>query len=402
MAPSNPFSAINASLGYLYQVRAGLLWSLQRLRRDEVFQVSIESIDDVAFESGGGEPSVLLQTKHHSSRTASLTDASPDIWKTLRVWIEGSTSGVVPSHATLCLITTGTAPPGSAASMLGVDGRNATAARAILDATARTSSNSTNASAYAAYEAMAPTDREALLNRVIVIDVAPTVSDLDDSLRTEVFWAVDRSHQTSFLDRLEGWWSRRVILQLTGAPGDRIGSVEIEAQMAELRDQFRQESLPIDDDLLDFTLDDATEQAHAEHLFVKQIEIIAAGKRRVGNAIRDYYRAYEQRSRWLREDLIVGMDLRRYERRLIEEWEVVFEAMRDELGTDATEAAKLAAARTVLTWAERASYPIRPGVTEPFLCKGSLHMISDEGRIGWHPEFPDVLEHLLAGARGSA
>lgn len=402
MAPSNPFSAIDSSLGYLYQVRVGLLWSLQRLRRDEVFQVSIESIDDVAFESGGGEPSILLQTKHHSSRAASLTDASPDIWKTLRVWIEGSTGGVVPPHATLCLITTGTAPHGSAASMLRVDDRNVTAARAILDVTARTSSNSTNASAYAAYETMAPTDREALLDRVIVIDVAPTVSDLDDSLRTEVFWAVDRSHQTSFLDRLEGWWFRRVILQLTGAPGDRIGSVEIEAQMAELRDQFRQESLPIDDDLLDFTLDDATEQAHAEHLFVKQIEIIAAGKRRVANAIRDYYRAYEQRSRWLREDLIVGLDLRRYERRLIEEWEAVFDAMGDELGTDATEAAKLAAARTVLAWVERASYPIRPGVTEPFLCKGSLHMISDEGRIGWHPEFRKLLEHLLADARGIA
>jgi hypothetical protein len=402
MATSNPFSAIDASLGYLYQVRAGLLWSLQRLRRDEPFLVSIESVDDVAFESLGDDPSVLLQTKHHASRTATLTDASPDIWKTLRVWIEGSVAGIVPPHSSLCLVTTGTAPAGSAANMLRMSERNVSAARGLLDATARTSSSATNASAYVAYEAMSPAARDALLERVIVIDAAPTVSDLNDSLRTEVFWAVDRNHQDSFLDRLEGWWLRRVILQLTGAPGDRIGSVEIEAQMAELRDQFRQDSLPIDADLLDFELDEATEHAHAEHLFVKQIEIIAAGKRRVANAIRDYYRAYEQRSRWLREDLVVGLDLRRYERRLMEEWAAVFEAMRDELGTDATDVAKLAAARTVLTWAERASCPIRPGVTEPFLCKGSLHMISDEGRIGWHPEFQGLLADLIVSGRGSA
>lgn len=397
---ANLFSAVDSSLGYLYQVRAGLLWSLQRLRGDETFQVSLEAIDDVAFESSGGEPSVLLQTKHHRHRTAALTDACPDIWKTLRVWIEGATSGVAPVTATLCLMTTGTAPRGSAAHKLRLTDRDVSGARALLDATARTSTNAANASAYAAYEGMSSIQRNALLDRVIVFDSSPTISDLDDALRSEVFWAVERVHQTSFLDRLEGWWLRRVIVQLTESPAARIGSVEIEAQMAELRDQFRQESLPIDEDLLDFTLDNATEQAHAEHMFVKQIEIIAAGKRRVANAIRDYYRAYEQRSRWLREDLVGGMDLRRYEKRLIEEWDGVFEAMRDELGTAATEDAKLFAARSVLTWAERASLPFRPGVTEPFLCRGSLHMISDEGRIGWHPEFRDVLSNALNGARG--
>ncbi|WP_416208261.1 ABC-three component system protein [Halomonas sp.] len=64
-----------------------------------------------------------------------------------------------------------------------------------------------------------------------------------------------------------------------------------------------------------------------------QLDLIKAGKRRVAAAIRDYYRAFEQRSRWLRDELVVGLDLRRYEKRLIEEWDLVFEGMRDELGT---------------------------------------------------------------------
>jgi hypothetical protein len=168
--------------------------------------------------------------------------------------------------------------------------------------------------------------------------------------------------------------------------------------MSDLREQFKQESLPIDDDLLGFTLDDATMAAHESSTFVRQLELVKAGKRRIAAAIRDYYRAFEQRSRWLRDDLVVGMDLHKYEKHLAEEWELVFEAMRDDLGDSATDAAKETAARSVLKWAECTTIPIRPKVTEPFVSRGSFHMLSDEVRIGWHPEFRDRLA-LLVGAK---
>lgn len=400
MATNNQFSAVNPALGYLYQVRAALLWSLQRLRHDETFQVCVEVLDDVAFESNVGNASTFLQTKHHASRTAALTDSCSDLWKTLRVWIEGTVSGQIPVTASLHLVTTGVAPTGSAASKLKANERDAAGARASLDVIARTSTSATNASAYQAYELLSAQQRLALLERVLVIDAAPTIVDLDDELRTVIFWAVDRSHQTPFLDRLEGWWLRRVINQLTSASDSRIASVEIESEMSDLRDQFRQDSLPIDDDLLDFVLDDVTAAAHQRYNFVKQLEIIDAGRRRVANAIRDFYRAYEQRSRWVREDLVMTLDISRYEKRLTEEWENVFEAICDEVGESATDIERKNAARLVLQWAERASIPIRPGVTEPFLCRGSLHMIADESRIGWHPDFRELLSTALGASQG--
>ncbi len=210
----------------------------------------------------------------------------------------------------------------------------------------------------------------------------PTVDDLDGELRREVFWAVDKEHHVAFLERLEGWWLRRVLEQLCSRSGDRIGSIEVEAQMSDLREGFKQESLPIDDDLLEFNLDDATRAAHKSSNFVHQLDLINAGKRRVAAAIRDYYRAFEQRSRWVRDELVVGLDLRRYEKRLCEEWDLVFESMRDEIGNTATDHAKEEAARSVLKWAEHASILIRPSVTEPFVCRGSLHLLADELRVG--------------------
>lgn len=398
--PGSPFSAVDATLGYLYQIRSALLWSLRRLPVDPAFLVSLETLDDVTFETVRGDPTDLVQTKHHRAGISALEDWSPDIWKSLRIWFEGAASGAIPSTARLFLVTTGTATDGSAASHLRVSGRDVAAAQQALNATASTSTNRANEPAYRAYRAASHADQRAILDRVVVLDASPSVADLDAELRQSVYWAAGREHHVVFLTHLEGWWIRRVLRQLTDPTSSRIGSFELESQMSDLREQFKQESLPIDEDLIDFTLDDATRTAHENSTFVRQLELVKAGKRRVAAAIRDYYRAFEQRSRWLRDDLVVGMDLCRYENRLIEEWEIVFEAMRDELGDSATEEARQVAARSVLAWAERTIIPIRQNVAEAFVCRGSFHMLSDDMRIGWHPEFQNRLAALLGVEEG--
>ena len=56
MTPTNPFSAADSALGYLYQVRVALLWALRRLKTDDDFVISLETLDDVTFETKGGKP----------------------------------------------------------------------------------------------------------------------------------------------------------------------------------------------------------------------------------------------------------------------------------------------------------------------------------------------------------
>lgn len=395
---ANAFSAADSALGYLYQVRVALLWSLARIKQGTEFVVSLETLDDVTFDSKGGSPEELLQTKHHRTREASLSDASGDLWKSLRVWFEGHANGQIPAGTSLYLLTTAGAPPGSAASLLRRDGRDVAKAQTLLESVPHTSTSQANASAYAAFLAASATARRTILDSVIVLDRAPGVVTIDEDLKAEVFWTAEPKHHDAFLQRLEGWWLRRVIKQLSASPQpDGILSGELEAEMSELREQFKQDNLPIDDDLLSFTLDDGTHAAHADYRFVHQLKLIDAGQKRVAAAIRDFYRAYEQRSRWLREDLLLVGDLSRYESKLVEEWELVFEAAKDEIEATAAEAAKRKSARAVLAWAEKAMIAIRPGVTEPFVVRGSFHMLADEAppRIGWHPDFHDRLAELL-------
>lgn len=390
----NDFAATDSLLGYLYQVRVALLWALRRLRRGEDFVVALETLDDVTFETKGGTPEELLQTKHHRKREAKLTDASADVWKSLRIWLDRHALHSTTAETSLYLLTTAKAADGSAASYLRINERDVGAAIQRLDATARSSKNRANAPAYASFLA-APTEaRQALINSVFVFDGASPIADLHAELVLEVRWAMARKNEEAFLERLEGWWLRRVLRQLSSEGREHfVLSAEIEAQMSDLREQFKQDSLPIDEDLLDIDLDDA---AYADYPFVLQLEVISAGKRRIAAAVRDYYRAFEQRSRWLRDDLLLVGDLSSYEQRLLEEWELVFEAMKDDLGEAATDDLKRRAARQVLAWAERTPLPIRPNVTEPFVTRGSLHMLADERRLGWHPEFRDLLAKVLA------
>lgn len=400
-ATNNAFGAADPTLGYLYQIRVALFLSLARLRESTAFVVSIEAIDDVAFEVLGALPEVF-QAKHHRTRSANLTDASPDLWKSLRVWIEGRRTGSIPAGSMLNLLTTSTAGVDSAASGLRRSNRDVPAAVAALGTTASTSKAKENSPAYKAFLSLNANERLELLQDVYVLDGADDIGDVDKAIGSELFWAVERRHTDTFREYLEGWWFRRAIHHLVQSPKDRILAAEIDAKIADLRDQFKQDALPIADDLLNLTSDHSLFSDKAESVFVQQLQLAKAGEKRILAAVRDFYRAFEQRSRWLRDDLLVAGDLSDYERKLVEEWELIFAAITDELGDAAADAEKEIAARNVLAWAERVTIPIRPRVTEPFVTRGSLHILADGLRVGWHIEFRQRLEHLLAPASAAA
>ncbi len=112
------FSAAPSAAGYLYQARLALALCLKYVNGDVGVDVGIERLDDVSFESGGSALE-LLQAKHHIDRVASLSDKSVDLWKTLRVWSEAAAKDpTLPARTRLALVTTGSAPAESAASIL--------------------------------------------------------------------------------------------------------------------------------------------------------------------------------------------------------------------------------------------------------------------------------------------
>ncbi len=387
------FSADSSLVGYLYQCRYALYESLRRLRSGSTFFTSLETLDDVVFEKLG-DPPALLQSKHHRRGTANLTDASPDLWKTIRVWSENWRAGSLPEGPVLLLVTTAVAGEGSAAWYLRPDtNRNVTRALEHLNATVNSSTNQDNAPAYRAFRCLTQEQRTALATAMHVLDGEPLVLELDAALRKEVYFAAPRRAIGSFLQRLEGWWLHRALEHLMAVDRRPIQSDELEAEIARLREQFKQESLPIDEDIMRASVDAS---GYQERRFVQQLQLINVGYPRIINAIRNYYRAFEHRSRWIREELLLVAELEGYEGRLIEEWDIQFQQMRDEIGHTAAEDEKQRAARERYKWVESGSHPrIRPEVVEQSIARGTYQILSDRMRVGWHPDFEGRLKEML-------
>ena len=107
-------SAAASAAGYLYQVRWALLNLLLEAptRPDQV--LCLEMHDDVSWEGLDGTAQELLQTKLHAKTTAGLGDKDTDIWKTLYIWLSRG-DATDPNGPDLALVTSSTAPEGTAA-----------------------------------------------------------------------------------------------------------------------------------------------------------------------------------------------------------------------------------------------------------------------------------------------
>ncbi len=389
------FSASSGITGYLFQVRYALLLLLEQDNPEAI--LSIEKFDDIAFEVGGS-PSELLQTKHHTSRTGSLSDASVDLWKTLRVWATAVKTRSVDLRSILfTIVTTAQASDGSAASFLRGDARRQPeTALQLIERAGASSQNTVVKKCLLVFHELSPSQRLATVSCIRVIDAAPNIRDARDHLERKLRLSTRPQFLVSLCDRLEGWWFRSAIEHLN-RPEEIKGISQrlVQVQLNDLQDQFREDNLPNDfPKLLDL---DETSLSADDRIFVEQLKLLSIGSERIKRAISDYYRAFNQRSRWVREDLLLDHDLELYEDRLVDEWRNLFLIMEEQIGAGAEVEEAGRELYNELCYTSR-HIPIRPSFPDPFVMRGSLHMLANGLKVGWHSEFETRLSHLLVRA----
>lgn len=387
MTRAVPFTAAAAATGYLYQCRYALRALLERAKNDPDSALSIERYDDIAFETGG-TPQELVQTKHHLGGAPDLTDGSADLWKTIRVWAEGVAAGRYPIQAAFVILTTATASAGGAAECLRPGPqRNVARALELLESACAAGTGEGLAAARAAFQALNRDQRQQLVGAIQVLDRAPTINASAEEIRQELGYPVAANRIAAFQERLEGWWFGQVILRLTGAVDRPITGVDLSRAMDDLRDSFRQDSLPID-----FLHDQPQDVPHPdedERTFVKQLHLIQVSPDSMRWAQVDYYRAYAQRSRWLKDGLVVHDHLAWFDSVLTEDWERLRARTQDSGAAGAIE--PIAEGQALYRHLQDNCRAIRPNCTEPFVGRGSYQMLADQLRVGWHRDFRAML-----------
>ena len=389
MSEANPLhSAPQSAAGYLYQVRVALVGALRYAYRDSGIGIAVEKFDDVSFERDG-TPLELLQTKHHLRRRGDLTDASPNMWKTLRVWAEATKSDPsLPRRTRFVLVTTAQAPAGSAASYLRpteAGNRDPIMADTLLLAAGEASRNKELIDSVSAYARLTPEMRKALVKAIEIIDSEPLVGNLEARINDCLRMIASSSRVALAREQLEGWWWARICSALQSDTPDTISVFDLEQKLDDIRETLKRDALPFDMEHVDPPQDEL--EALDEMCFVRQLRSIGISPTRMQYAKRDFYRASTQRSWWARDNLLFDGEVGRFDRTLIEEWQPRFALMCESLHESCHEVKLREAGKRLYAWVETdARLPLRT-VESRFLNVGSYHILADDLRVGWHRDY---------------
>lgn len=396
------FSAGPQALGYLYQARIALALLLES--PDEA-RLRVEALDDIDISDALSTGSLaLIQLKHHTG-DATLADSSTDLWKSLRVWSEEAKAArFALDNTKITLFTTAKIGIGSVASLLGESKRDVSeAAKKLLDV-ASTSKNKSLTEAFDAFKGLTDGQRKSLLAAIYIVGSHPDITGVKKKIDQQLRLAVRAKFLTPFSERVEGWWTDKVILHLLAKTPSYVNGItgfELHEYVASVAETFHEESLPIDYDTLCMADDEV--DASRNRQYVKQLEAIQAGSRTIRKAIFDYHRAYNQRHRWLRDSLIFPGELENFEDRLRDEWERYFDHnFSDVDGSDSQ--ALIAAGKAVLRWAEmECTLRIRPRVEADFVRRGSFHILAekDPPEVYWHPKFKELMTQTMSAVAAS-
>ncbi len=403
-ASTDRFSAGEQGLGYIYQARLALLHLLQLPEDTAVF---LEKDDDLDFIDGDGGKS--LASLKHKAIGDRLTNLSTDFWKSVNIWLARyERDGRAASNLRFFLFTTGTVSADSFLARLlsdqPVSSGEAATLTTLADAALAKSASKLIAPITTAFNELSDTEKQDFLERILILDGSPRIGDIPATIRDKHMRSIRREHREFVFERLEGWWTDAVIKQLTGARTEGIFGYEVSDKLSNFAEEYKADNLPIT-----FRGKVPTGEIDTEadtRLCVAQLREIGISSNRIRSAILDYYRAFEQRSAWARENLLVSGEVEEYEDRLADEWnrykDVAFEKVKE----DSAEDALREAGATLYNWAEFEtgkieSLRIRARVTEPYVLRGSLHILADaapEPRVYWHPRFLDRLGKVLGVA----
>lgn len=387
-------------LGYIYQIRYALYYLLTQ--DDERTQISVEKFDDIAV-SYDGVVNTLVQLKHHVKTTGDLTDASADLWRTIKVWIDTIKQDEnILDTTRFLIITTAVAPKDTASYYLKNDTnkRNVESAYTILKRVALKSKNQAHKSYYQAFNGLGEDVGKKLLENITVIDKESNILDVENGIKNQIKYCCLPQYRNMVYERLEGWWNKNIIQALCSEQPIFMTQFQVNSFLVELGQQYAPDNLPID--IEDFPDEELSKFGAEDLLFYKQLKLICLGSRSLRIAVRDYYRAFKQRANWVRNDLLYVNELDNYEQRLIDEWEHAFAEMDDDLAdyqNEVTEDIKIKKAKILYKEINGKDIRIRIRCNEPFVMRGSYHILANQLKIGWHIDFYERLKDLLTERR---
>ena len=388
------FSAAASALGYIYQLRYAL-FSLFRL--PEATECWIERDDDIDFSDP--EEGKTLASLKHKAEGDTLSDLSPDFWKSVRIWAVRYLEDPTPTNRSrYFLFTTGAINAGSLLSEFLPEKAQPEDLVARVLAKLALSDSKTLGKTRAELEKLSEDQQRDFFRRVTIFDQQVRIQDIPQRIINESLRTVRIQFREAVYQSLEGWWFSECIKLLSG---DRIAPLrggEVSEMLSYFSEQYWEESLPIGFE--DAEPDDGVHPDTDDRNFVRQLRTIGLKSERIKRAILDYYRACQQRGEWLRLNVTLNGEIERYDDRLVDEWARLKEIVWEELKEDYPEETLQKLGRKLYTDLSTRDHPnlrIRRDVTATYVAMGSYHHLANDQRprVHWHPQFESRMAEIL-------
>jgi hypothetical protein len=378
---------------------------LQILQLPEETSVLVEKDDDLEFVDEGGRKT--LGSLKHKAEGERLTDLSTDFWKSVRIWLTRYVdSGKIGSTHRFYLFTTNEVSETSFLKTFlpteGVGLIEGHSLVALADAALAASQSLSITKIADELHLLNEAEQVDFWRRIVIFDRTPRIDDIPKLIKDQHMRSIRRESRDAVYERLEGWWHDNVLALLTGKRVQAIFGYEVSDKLTDFADEYKADNLPIT--FRGKMPDGEVDTDNDERLFVQQLRDIGISSSRIRNAILDYYRAFEQRSAWARENLLVSGELEEYEDRLEDEWSRYRDVVFEKLDPSSADDALREAGQRLYQWADlesgsNSTLRIRERVTEPYVVRGCFHILANIAptpRIYWHPFFLQRLRDVLA------
>ncbi|AOF83228.1 hypothetical protein BSY238_3221 [Methyloversatilis sp. RAC08] len=400
-ASADQYAAGEQGLGYIYQPRFGLLKLLQL---PESTSILIEKDDDLDFIDKDGVKT--LASLKHKGVGDRLTDLSTDFWKSVRIWlVRYNRDGRSEASLRFFLFSTGTVSSTSFLQRFLLEAPSESSEATSLskiasDVLAKTESKLISSIAEE-FHKLNDDEQEDFLSRIVIFDGGPRIEDVPSIIKDQHMRSIQRDNRDAIFERLEGWWNDTIVNLLVGKRTEPIFGYEVSDKLSSFAEEYKSDNLPIT-----FRGKVPAGEIDADNdprLFVVQLREIGVASNRIRNAILDYYRAFEQRSSWARESLLISGEMEEYEDRLVDEWSRYRDVVFEELDEESADAVLLDAGKALYRWVDlesgnSSSLRIRERVTEPYVVRGGFHILANSRplpRVYWHPRFLDRVRQVL-------
>lgn len=388
------------SLGYMYQTLYALFLLLCS---DAEAQIYVEKIDDIQIR-GDGNAIEALQLKHSIQISPpNLTDRSIDLWKTLGNWSTKWVGGELANVQLLTLVAVARTSPASVPAELEVASEIRNNQR-IVDKLSEITTDVLNGrdpeqhplyKHIQKYLKLTPAQRLDLIRRIRILSHSPDAENIVHNIKGRL--QEHPANLDAIYEKLMGWWAEKVRIHLLEHTAP-ITKVELNIKLTSIREDYRTDNLPLDFEEAEPPKEMFEKQGLLR--FVQQLTLISLSQQPIERAIRDYYRAFCERKKWLDEELVNWAELQRYERELIEHWEVYCHSVQGDLETqfgsniDGAQFGK----KLYLDLMKSNMPSIRPLVSAGYVQRGNYHILADEAepRVWWHPEFVKHLQEVIS------